>query len=115
MKIKKKKLDIGLDAAAPASVCDDVKCPWHGHLKIRGRIFKGKVVSIKARDTAIIEWNYYHHVPKYERYERRKTRLAAHSPKCIGAKLGDIVRIGECRPVSKSKKFVIIEKIEQVK
>ena len=109
--MKLKKLDIGIDVAAPAAECKNDKCPWHGKLKIRGRVFKGKVVSSKARDTAVVEWNYYHYVPKYERYERRKTRVSAHSPPCINVKTGDIVLIGECRPLSKSKRFVVIEKV----
>ncbi len=104
--------DIGLEAKKPGNSCDSEKCPWHGHLKIRGRIFTGKVVSSKAPNTAIISWNYYKYVPKYERYERRKTKIESHNPKCIDAKVGDMVRIGECRPVSKSKRFVVFEKVE---
>jgi small subunit ribosomal protein S17 len=108
-----KKKDIGLGAKAPKNACDNDKCPWHGHLKIRGRVFKGRVVSSKAPDTAIVQWNYYNYNSKYERYERRKTRLAAHNPSCIAAQAGDTVRIGECRPVSKSKSFVVFEKMAE--
>ncbi len=108
----KKKKTIGIEAKQPKESCNDTKCPWHGHTKIRGRIFQGTVVSVKGSNTAIIEWNYYNFVPKYERYERRKTRIAAHNPKCIGVKVDDIVRIGECRPLSKSKSFTIFEKVE---
>jgi len=105
------KKDIGLDAKTPKGVCSSDKCPWHGSLKIRGRIFKGNVVSSKSLNTSIVQWNYYQYVPKYERYERRKTRIAAHNPSCISANSGDTVKIGECRPLSKSKSFVIFEKI----
>ncbi|MBI2971965.1 MAG: 30S ribosomal protein S17 [Candidatus Aenigmarchaeota archaeon] len=103
--------DIGLDAQKPKDACSSDKCPWHGHLKLRGRIFKGTVVSSKPANTAIITWNYYHYIPKYERYERKKTRKAAHNPVCISAKAGDIVRIAECRRLSKTKSFVIFEKV----
>ena len=110
--MKKKKVnDIGLEAKAPAGVCDGEKCPWHGRLKIRGRVFEGKIVSSKPSNTAIISWNYYKYIPKYERYERRKTKIESHNPKCIDAKAGDMVRIGECRPLSKSKRFVVFEKV----
>lgn len=115
MKKKEKQNNIGLDAKEPKEICDNKKCPWHGHLKIRGRVLKGTVVSSKALDTAIVEWNYYQYIPKYERYERRKTRVATHNPGCISAKIGDIVKIGECRPISKSKRFVIFEKMEKKK
>ena len=75
--------NIGLDTKAPKDVCDSYRCPWHGHLKIRGRVFKGDVVSSKGLNTAVVQWNYYNYVSKYERYERRKTRIAAHNPPCI--------------------------------
>lgn len=105
-----KPKNIGLDAKAPKGVCSSHKCPWHGHLRIRGRIFRGRVVSSKSVNTAVVQWNYYQYVPKYERYERRKTRIAAHNPTCISASAGDSVKIGECRPLSKSKSFVVFEK-----
>ena len=105
------KKDIGTGARSPSVTCQSDKCPWHGTLKIRGRIFEGAVVSNRGLDTVIVTWNYYKYVPKYERYERRKTRIAAHNPKCMEIKIGDMVRIGECRPVSKTKKFVVFEKI----
>ncbi len=103
--------DIGLEAKEPKNDCSSSKCPWHGHLKVRGRIFKGVVVSSKPADTAIVEWDYYHYIPKYERYERKRTKKAAHNPGCINAKPGDTVRIAECRRLSKTKSFVVFEKI----
>ncbi|MDI6720866.1 MAG: 30S ribosomal protein S17 [Candidatus Aenigmarchaeota archaeon] len=109
--MKKDVNDIGIEAKAPKDACESEKCPWHGHLKIHGRIFTGKVVSNKPANTVIVSWNYYKYIPKYERYERRKTKIESHSPGCIGAKAGDTVRIGECRPVSKSKRFVVFEKV----
>jgi len=40
---------------------------------------------------------------------KKRSRVAAHNPVCINAKIGDKVRIAECRPISKTKAFVIIE------
>jgi small subunit ribosomal protein S17 len=108
---KEKRKNIGIEAQPPKESCGSVKCPWHGSLKIRGRIFRGNVKASKALDTAIVEWNYYHYLHKFERYERRNTSIAAHNPKCIAAKPGDTVRLGECRPLSKAKRFVIFEKM----
>ncbi len=107
----KKKNDIGLNVKKPKNECDNEKCPWHGHLKVRGRVFTGNVISDKSNDTVIVGWNYYYYITKYERQERRKTRVAAHNPACIAAKVGDVVKISECRPLSKTKKFTVIEKI----
>jgi small subunit ribosomal protein S17 len=105
--MKQKTKNIGLEAEPPKGVCKSRKCPWHGSLKIRGRVFKGIVKSSKALESAVVEWNYYQYLHKYERYERRKTGLMAHNPRCISAKPGDIVELGECRPLSKGKRFVI--------
>lgn len=103
--------NIGIKAKPPRKKCNDPKCPWHSNLSIRGKILEGIVVSTKAQKTAIVERHYLHYLPKYERYERRKSKIAAHNPPCIDAKEGDRVRIAECRPISKTKHFVIIEKI----
>ena len=45
--------------------------------------------------------------------KKKRTRLHAHNPSCIDAKEGDTVKIMECRPLSKTKKFVVIEKIDE--
>lgn len=103
--------NIGLDAAGPGAACQSEKCPWHGALRVRGRVFRGTVVSSKPADTAIVEWDYYYRVPKYERYARKRSRKSAHNPKCIHAREGDRVKIAECRPLSKTKRFVVIEKL----
>jgi len=93
----------------PQKECMDSKCPWHGKLSVRGRIFKGTVVSDKAQGTVVVEWPRYVYISKYERYEKRKTRVMAHNPPCINAKVGDKVIIGECRPLSRGKKFVVLQ------
>ena len=100
---------IGLKVRRPASECGDKKCPFHGTLGVRGQVIEGKVVSTKAQRTAIVEREYSHYVPKFERYERRHSRIAAYKPDCIDAKQGDMVRIAECRPLSKTKHFVVVE------
>jgi small subunit ribosomal protein S17 len=94
-----------------AEKCNDNHCPQHGSTKTHGRVFTATVLSTRAQKTAIVEWERRYKVPKYERYERRLTKLNVHNPDCINAKAGDIVRIMECRPVSKTKHFVIAEKL----
>ena len=47
---------------------------------------------------------------KYERYARSSSKISAHSPASVGANEGDAVTIMECRPLSKTKSFVIIER-----
>ncbi len=101
--------DIGLDVEAPSEGCDDENCPFHGTLPVRGRTFQGEVVSDAMEDTVRVRWEYAEKVPKYERYERRNTKVAAHNPACIDAEEGDTVTVAECRPLSKSKTFVVVE------
>lgn len=104
-------MNIGINVKPPEKECNDKNCPFHGNLRVRGRIFEGKVVSDKAKKTVVVQWEYLLYVPKYERYERRKTRILAHNPPCIDARKGDVVKIAECRPISKTKSFVVVEKL----
>ena len=107
--MKEKSRNIGIGAKPPKKTCEDPKCPWHGTLPVRGRVIEGRVVSAKAQRTAIIESEYFRFIPKYERYERRHSRIVAYKPDCIGVAVGDKVKIAECRPLSKTKHFVVIE------
>lgn len=80
-----------------------------GKILPRGRAFTGTVVSVSPHKSAVAEWDWWKYVPKYERYEKKKTRISVHNPAEIGAQKGDKVRIRECRPLSKTKKFIITE------
>lgn len=102
-------INIGLEIEPPKKECEDRKCPFHGQLPVRGKTFKGKVVSAKPNKTVTVQWNYYHYIPKYERYMRKNTKVSAHNPSCINAKEGNEVKIAECRPLSKTKKFVVVK------
>lgn len=77
----------------------------------RGRTFVGVIVSAKMAKTATLEFDRLHFIPKYQRYEKRRTRLKVHNPETIAAKEGDKVRVMECRKLSKTKSFIIIEKL----
>ncbi len=101
---------IGIKIKEPEKTCDDPNCPWHGHLKVRGVILRGKVVSTAMQKTVVVERERLHYVPKYERYEKRTSRYKAHLPPCIDVKKGDEVIIMECRPLSKTKHFVVVGK-----
>lgn len=105
----KKSRDIGIEAKKPEKTCTDRNCPWHGTLPIRGKTIDGIVVSSRAQKTAVVEREYFQYIPKYERYERRHSRMVAYNPECISAKEGNRVRIAECRPLSKTKSFVVVE------
>lgn len=101
-----------MSAAAPKAECMDANCPFHGKLSIRGRSFEGVVVSDKMQKTVTVEIPRVRKVPKYERYLKSTSKLHAHNPPCISARAGDRVRIAECRRLSKTKSFVVIERVE---
>ena len=92
----------------PERTCNDPNCPWHGHLRVRGVIMEGIVEKLRARNTAVVRHDYIFYVRKFKRYERRSKKIKAHVPPCIDVKEGDVVVIGETRPISKTVKFVVL-------
>ena len=101
---------IGINVKEPEKECTDIHCPFHGQLSVRGIIMNGKVVSTAMDKAIVVEKMRMHFVPKFERYEKRSNRYAAHCPPCIDVTEGDEVTIAECRPLSKTISFVVVEK-----
>jgi small subunit ribosomal protein S17 len=105
-----KAKDIGIDVKAPEEPCTDQHCPFHGKLSVRGQVIEGVVVSEKMKNTAVVERDYLTYDSKYERFVKKTSRYSAHCPPCLGVKTGDSVKAVECRPLSKTVSFVIVEK-----
>lgn len=97
----------------PKKACEDRNCPFHGELSVRGRVLDGVVVTAKMDKTVVVERDYLQYISKFMKYERRRSRIPSHNPPCIDAKEGDRVTIAECRPVSKTVSFVVVEKVEE--
>jgi len=69
---------------------------------------KGKVISDKMESTVIVEVvNLVSH-PFYKKIIRKKSKFVTHNPD-NKAKLGDTVRIIETRPLSKTKRWKVVE------
>ncbi|KAI0001594.1 ribosomal protein S17-domain-containing protein [Russula vinacea] len=104
--------DVGLGFKTPPEAVNgtyiDKKCPFTSEISIRGRILTGRVVSTKMTRTIIIRRDYLHYVPKYNRYEKRHKNLAAHVSPAFRVDLGDIVTVGQCRPLSKTVRFNVL-------
>ncbi|HSO25011.1 MAG: 30S ribosomal protein S17 [Methanobacteriales archaeon HGW-Methanobacteriales-1] len=100
---------VGIEVPEPKSECNDPNCPFHGSLPVRGQVLEGIVTNDKAERTITVERSFYKFIRKYERYEKRKSRIKAHKPDCIELQVGDAVKIAECRPLSKTKHFVVVE------
>ena len=101
-----------LTAKKPKKTCDDINCPFHGTLSLRGHSLEGIVVSDKMDKTIIVRRDYLNYIPKFKRNERRRSNVPAHSPPCLEIKTGDKVKLAECRSLSKTVSFVVIEKLE---
>jgi small subunit ribosomal protein S17 len=100
---------VGLNVTKPETTCTDPNCPFHGTLPVRGQILEGIVTSDRAEGTITVERSFYKFIKKFERYEKRKSKINAHKPECLNVNIGDSVKIAECRPISKTKHFVLIE------
>lgn len=102
--------NIGYGIPTPQKPKDfDKNCPFHGDLPIRGRIITATVMSAKTPKNVTVEIIDRKYVSKYERYVPVRTKIKAHNPECIRAKEGDIVKIAETRPISKTKNFVVVQ------
>ena len=82
-------------------------------ISTRGRKFTGVVVSAKTPKMVIVRWQRLVFNKKYERYEKRWSKVAAHDE--LNAKEGDVVEIAETKPISKMKKFVVTKIIKRGK
>ena len=71
------------------------------------RVLQGTVVSDKNDKTVVVLVARRIRHPVYKKYITRTKRFAAHDPQNT-YKVGDIVRIRECRPLSKSKRWEVI-------
>lgn len=77
----------------------------------RRKFFSGEVVSDKMNKTRVVQvlWTTKH--PKYHKTVRKAVKYKAHDEK-NASKTGDIVKIMETRPLSKDKRWVILEIIK---
>lgn len=77
----------------------------------RGRTFEGVVVK-KFPQRVVIERERVVYVPKYERFYKKKMRMHARLPSEINVEVGDLIKIRECRPLSKIIHAMVIAKVK---
>ena len=83
------------------------------NLKIlKGKI--GKVISDRMDKTVVVAVERLVRHPKYKKILKKTSKFKAHDER-NECKMGDIVRIMECRPLSKGKKTRVVEIIEKGK
>lgn len=74
----------------------------------------GKVVSNKMRKSIVVAIERKVPHPVYKKYFRRTSTLMAHDEQ-QQASVGDVVRVMETRPMSKQKRWRLIEVVEKAK
>ncbi len=75
------------------------------------RILRGTVVSDKPNKTVIVRVERRVTHPVYKKVIRLSKRYAAHDETNV-CKIGDIVSIRECRPLSKTKCWEVVDRVE---
>merc|ERR1711939_895826 len=79
-----------------------------------GKILRGVVHRCFMKNTITIRRDYLHYITKYRRYEKRHKMISAHCSPAFDVRPGDEVMIGECRPLSKTVRFNVLEVHEKV-
>ena len=74
----------------------------------RRKISSGKVISDKMDKTRVVQVRWATKHPKYKKTIQMAVKYKAHDEK-NASKTGDIVKIMETRPLSKDKRWVILE------
>ncbi len=72
------------------------------------RILQGVVVSNKADKTVIVKVEQRYAHPLYKKTVKRSKKYAAHDEK-NSCNVGDLVRIQECRPISRRKSWEVLQ------
>ncbi|XP_015909359.1 small ribosomal subunit protein uS17 [Parasteatoda tepidariorum] len=117
-KLKLKKLrytkNVGLGFKTPREAQEgnyiDKKCPFTGNVSIRGRILRGTVIKMKMNRTIVIRRDYLHYIRKYNRFEKRHKNMSVHLSPCFrDVVIGDVVTVGENRPLSKTVRFNVLK------
>merc|ERR1711977_381191 len=92
----------------------DKKCPFTGQVSIRGKLLRGVVHRCFMKNTITVRRDYLHYITKYRRYEKRHKMISAHCSPAFEPMAGDEVIIGECRPLSKTVRYNVVEVHEKV-
>ena len=84
--------------------------------EIRGRRKErvGYVISDKMEKTVVVQVSDLTQHPLYKKTIQRRVRLQAHDEENVCG-IGDLVRIMETRPISKSKRWRVVEVVEKAK
>ena len=80
---------------------------------IRGVVFEGIVIRQKTPKTCVVKREIVSYIKKYERSLVKSAKYAVHVPENMKVEVGDLVRVGETRKISKTKNFVIMSIVKK--
>jgi small subunit ribosomal protein S17 len=98
----------------PAQRSPIVRLPKPEHVRGRSQERRGVVVSDAMDKTIVVKVDTVKAHRRYKKVVRRSTRFHAHDEQ-NAAKVGDLVRIVETRPLSKTKNWRLAEVLEEAK
>ncbi|HEY8643043.1 MAG TPA: 30S ribosomal protein S17 [Candidatus Dormibacteraeota bacterium] len=74
----------------------------------------GRVISDKMEKTVVVEFQDLKSHPLYKKVLKHRVRFKAHDEQ-NQCKVGDLVRIAETRPISKEKRWRVVEIVEKAR
>ena len=80
----------------------------------RRKVRTGRVISNKMQKSIVVAIERKVPHPIYKKYYKRTSTLMAHDEK-REANIGDLVKIMETRPLSKAKRWRLVEVVEKAK
>jgi small subunit ribosomal protein S17 len=89
---------------------DQAAAPTRGSRKVR----TGVVVSDKMQKTVVVHIDRRFAHPRYGKMVTRSSKVKAHDER-NDAKMGDVVRIMETRPLSKDKRWRLVEIVDRAR
>lgn len=78
-------------------------------IDVQKRQFEGEVVSVSGNKTISVRVDSMKIHPKYNKQYKQSRKFAVHDEKGI-ASVGDVVTIEECRPLSATKRWFLVNK-----
>jgi len=100
------------EARAAAPVADEQHAPEHG--PGRPKVRQGIVVSAKADKTIVVRVDIARRHKRYHKILRSSVTLHAHD-ESNNANAGDTVRVQECRPMSRTKRWRLLDVLERAR
>jgi small subunit ribosomal protein S17 len=79
-------------------------------MKGKRKVFDGEIVGTKMEKTVIVKVTSKVADPLYKKFVKKARKFKAHTEKKLG--IGERVKIEQCRPLSKTKKWRVIGVLE---